>query len=127
MDLQDFLNRVKILRSIDSDELVKAGLTHNQWLTFTADPAAFLIRQDDEVVSKVWAIVEGRAGRGRAALPGGADASILAAALASTRSLARAVANDPKARAATKEIAAITADQVDDALEALKRVEKGGA
>lgn len=69
MDLQEFLNRTKILRSIDRDELVKAGVDMNddrRWVEFMEQPIPFLIRTDDDVAAKIWAIVEKRAGEPKA-------------------------------------------------------------
>lgn len=65
MDQRAFENRVKILRSIDRDELVSAGLDcvedDRVWVAFREDPAGWLLRADDALGGLLWALVERRA------------------------------------------------------------------
>lgn len=65
MDLCGFHNRLRIMISIDRDELESAGVIargdHNAWGTFHRDPYRWLIRCDDESAAKLWTIIERRA------------------------------------------------------------------
>lgn len=67
MDLQHFLNRSKVLRSIDQDELVAAGIkimsAQAQYRSFMADTIGFLAWTDDATAEIIWGIVEKRAGQ----------------------------------------------------------------
>lgn len=72
MSLQDFANRLRILLSIDLDELQQVGLMFNakpdnpgawaQWRRFRADPFRYLISCGDDDAAKIWSIVERRGG-----------------------------------------------------------------
>jgi hypothetical protein len=66
--LRDFLNRLRILRSIDGHELLTAGvvspndaLGHGDRLTrFMADPYLFFMRCDDETAMALWLLLNSR-------------------------------------------------------------------
>lgn len=58
MTSAEFLNRVKILYSIDHWQL--AELTNNQWLEFVRDPPRFLMRADDFIADAILREVEAR-------------------------------------------------------------------
>lgn len=63
MDLPRFLNALKILRSIDRDELQSAGVdVHDdrRWVEFREWPITFLLRASDADQERVWAIIEAR-------------------------------------------------------------------
>ena len=67
-ELDRFHNAIRILYSIDKDELERAlgrPLTVVQWKQFSDDPPRFFIRADDETVAAIWTIVE-RASRRQA-------------------------------------------------------------
>lgn len=59
-----FMNALRILRSIDGDELDRAlGRPCNfdvKWRKFSTDPFYFLIHADDETVDAIWLIIERR-------------------------------------------------------------------
>ncbi len=58
-----FSNALRILQSIDRDELVDAGIDLPDtvaWLKFRDDPFRWFIRACDADADKVWAIIEGR-------------------------------------------------------------------
>jgi hypothetical protein len=58
-----FHNAIRILYSIDKDELERAlgrPLTVVQWKQFSDDPPRFFIRADDETVAAIWTVVERR-------------------------------------------------------------------
>lgn len=65
MDLRGFHNRLRVMISIDRDELEAAGVIargdHNAWGTFQRDPFRWLIRADDETADKLWSVIERRA------------------------------------------------------------------
>ena len=62
--LADFSNRLRILTSIDRDELVKAkAIPPNDieaWLDFSRDPLRWFIKVSDLSTARVWAIIEAR-------------------------------------------------------------------
>lgn len=62
MELQEFHNALRILRSIDRHELEEAGLqlTDNQWLIFCHGPHDWFLRASDDEARKVWKIIEER-------------------------------------------------------------------
>ena len=64
MTFAEFHNALRILTSIDRDELEAAGVIktndHNAWGTFTRDPFRWFIRADDATAAKLWAIIERR-------------------------------------------------------------------
>lgn len=64
---RDFCNRLRILTSIDQDELVNAGIESmrdpNAWRSFMGDPSRWLIRASDEDAAKLWSIVVARSTR----------------------------------------------------------------
>ncbi|PZR88387.1 MAG: hypothetical protein DI537_23910 [Stutzerimonas stutzeri] len=63
MAMDDFHNRLRIMRGIDAHEFEAAGLTLDQWRRFDRDPFDFFIRADDPTAEAVWSIVEARAGK----------------------------------------------------------------
>lgn len=67
--LQDFANRLRILNSIDLDELQRVGLMFNarpdnpawnDWRRFRGDPFRWLVNCDQDQAEKLWSIVEAR-------------------------------------------------------------------
>lgn len=64
MDFEKFHNVLRVLRSIDRDELEAAGVLkagdHNQWGVFRRNPFMWLIRAEDWRARKVWEIVKRR-------------------------------------------------------------------
>jgi hypothetical protein len=65
MRRRDFLNRLKVLRALDLPELIEAGVIDangHGWTQLRDNPAAWLMRADDEAADKLWALVEQRAG-----------------------------------------------------------------
>lgn len=65
MNLRDFHNGLRIMISIDRDELENADVLarndHNAWAAFQRDPYRWMIRADDETAGKLWSIIERRA------------------------------------------------------------------
>ena len=59
MDKNEFLNRLRILYSIDGWELDNF-LNDDAQDKFMRDPIRFLLRSDDERQDKIWAIIERR-------------------------------------------------------------------
>ena len=59
--LNDFINRLRIIASIDADELEDAGIF--DWKDFQRDPYKWLMRADDEKAAKLWALIEKRSKR----------------------------------------------------------------
>lgn len=67
MQLAEFLNALRIMLSIDQDELIAAGVIPAgdwmAWRRFRSDPFRWFIRDaDDEAASKLWALIERRQG-----------------------------------------------------------------
>lgn len=62
MTLPRFLNALKILRSIDRDELQNAGVpvSEEAWGYFREAPYRWLIVADADDQERVWAIIEDR-------------------------------------------------------------------
>jgi len=64
MTLTEFHNALRVLTSIDADELEHAGVIkvndHNAWGTFRRDPFRWFIRADDATAAKLWEIVKRR-------------------------------------------------------------------
>lgn len=64
MDLHDFTNRLKVLRALDRDILIVAGLGYmlddREWVYFREDPAKWLCAAEDADTASVWALVESR-------------------------------------------------------------------
>lgn len=67
MDLRDFHNRLRVLRSIDMHELEQAGVIekddHAEWNRFNKDPFDWFIRAGDQRLEALWPLVEQRAER----------------------------------------------------------------
>ena len=63
-DLPRFLNALKILHSIDQNELVDAGVIgagwSGVWDDFQSNPYVWLMKCGDDQAQRVWAIVEAR-------------------------------------------------------------------
>lgn len=51
LTLASFHNALRILTSLDSDEI---GLTHWQWEQFRTDPLRFFVRADDATAERIW-------------------------------------------------------------------------
>ncbi len=62
MTLREFLNALRILRSIDRAELIDAGLElhDKEWMDFRGDPYRWLCLASGERPDRLWAIVQGR-------------------------------------------------------------------
>lgn len=68
---RDFHNRLRIMRSIDLDELQSVGLMFNanpqnhgarvKWRRFQSNPASYLIECSDSEALKIWSLIERRA------------------------------------------------------------------
>lgn len=60
----DFLNALRVLRSIDMDELENAGVIRKgdweTWTRFREGPSNWAIRADDAAAEKLWALVKRR-------------------------------------------------------------------
>lgn len=65
MDLWEFHNRLRVLRSIDMGELEEAGVIargdFEAWKKFDKDPFEWFIRAGDQQLEKLWVVVEQRA------------------------------------------------------------------
>ncbi len=59
MTLSEFSNALRILHSIDSDEVYLA-IPHRAWLAFRDDAVDCFLRADDPTQAKLWAIIEAR-------------------------------------------------------------------
>ena len=66
MDLREFHNALRILRSIDAYELRDAGVenTDREWPQFGFNPWEWFIRASDHDAAAVWTIIERRQPRG---------------------------------------------------------------
>lgn len=62
---QEFLNALKILRSIDRDHLEQVGvrLSDADWIRFRDHPSNFLICAQDQIAEGIWVIIERRMNR----------------------------------------------------------------
>lgn len=65
MTFAQFHNALRILTSVDYDELVAAGVESidGRWGSFQADPFRWFIKASDVDAAKVWAIIEARQSR----------------------------------------------------------------
>ena len=65
MGLGEFINRLKVLNALDRDELVDAGVITDtgDWLAYSMDPVAWLIRATDAQADKLWALIQSRAAK----------------------------------------------------------------
>lgn len=64
MDKHAFINRLKILRSIDRHELADAGIDlsdDRRWVEFREHAADWLVRASDEDADRLWALIQKRA------------------------------------------------------------------
>jgi len=59
MRLQEFANALRILRSIDYDE-VKDFMSPGRWDVFRYDSAWSFLSADDATQARIWAIIEAR-------------------------------------------------------------------
>jgi hypothetical protein len=57
--MRKFINQVKILRSLDRDEI---GMQQHEWSKFRDDPIHFLVRANDQTADLIWAAVVARGG-----------------------------------------------------------------
>ncbi len=64
MTLREFLNALRILRSVDRYELIDAGvidrLDVSGWSLFKSDPFRWINLTDYKTAEKLWTIIEGR-------------------------------------------------------------------
>lgn len=60
MTLAEFSNALRILHSMDFDEVASFIGDTTQWHDFRRDPVRFFLRADDALQDKLWAIVERR-------------------------------------------------------------------
>lgn len=62
MTLTEFLNALRILRSIDRAELADAGiqLDDREWRDFRGRPYWWICSANDQRASKLWSIIESR-------------------------------------------------------------------
>ena len=64
MKYGEFHNALRILRSIDRDELVNAGILpdndHNAWGAFRRDPYGWFIRAPETKSLKLWELIQKR-------------------------------------------------------------------
>ncbi len=64
MTQPQFLNAIKILHSIDLDEMIEAGAIQRgdgmAWQAFRSNPSRFLMCADDPTADAIWSIIEQR-------------------------------------------------------------------
>lgn len=64
MELREFHNALRVMKNIDRDELVAAGVMpradHNEWGEFRRNPYNWFLRKPDSICKKVWGIMERR-------------------------------------------------------------------
>ena len=64
MQFGEFHNGLRIMMSIDQDELVSAGIIrandHNAWGEFRRDPFRWFIRASDDQAKKLWTLMQKR-------------------------------------------------------------------
>lgn len=72
MTLTEFLNALRILRSIDRYELVDAGLQldDGEWHDFRDNPYNWICLASDQRAAELWLIVESRQPRAKEAVNG---------------------------------------------------------
>lgn len=58
MTLAEFHNALRVIRSIDHDEV--PFLDEQQWDVFMREPERFFIRADDDTAAKIWAAMKKR-------------------------------------------------------------------
>lgn len=67
MDLRSFHNRLRVLGSIDRDEMVAAGVQSmredSAWRSFAGNPYRWLILASDDDAEKLWTVIERRCAR----------------------------------------------------------------
>lgn len=67
MDLRGFNNRLRVMASIDRDEMVAAGidemLNDPAWRSFSGSPWRWLISASDDAAAKLWTVIERRCAR----------------------------------------------------------------
>lgn len=57
-ELQQFLNRMKILRSLDRHEVAAGAFPETaRWMQFQVDPEDYFIRADDPTQAAIWAAI----------------------------------------------------------------------
>jgi hypothetical protein len=61
---RDFRNRLRVLTSIDMDELAAVGVLDNcaDWQAFSRDPFRWFVRAGDERAERLWRLIEVRSG-----------------------------------------------------------------
>ncbi len=58
MELREFHNGLRVLRSIDKHEIV--NISDDQWAEFRNGPYAFLIKCDDPTAEAIWNAMQKR-------------------------------------------------------------------
>lgn len=65
MEFKQFHNALRILASIDQDELEATGaITKDEWEGFRGNPYKWFVRVPDDKALKVWKIMKKRFNRG---------------------------------------------------------------
>ena len=67
MTLHQFLNTLRILKSLDHAE-VEEFLDWESWLKLQREPLRFLLWADDDTQARLWEVIEGRQPRGKVAV-----------------------------------------------------------
>jgi hypothetical protein len=71
MSMDEFHNGLRILLSLDFSDLVKAGVFYDwqtdEWDKFQRDPFRFFIRTDEETADALWAAIQARQSKRKAA------------------------------------------------------------
>jgi hypothetical protein len=71
MSMDEFHNGLRTLLSLDFADLVKAGVFHgwqtDKWDQFQCDPFRFFIRTDEKTADALWAIIQARQSKRKAA------------------------------------------------------------
>jgi hypothetical protein len=62
MTLAEFLNALRIMRSIDSWDLEEAGIVvpYHVWVSFRDNPYDWLIKASDNEAAQLWTIIQRR-------------------------------------------------------------------
>lgn len=71
MSMDEFHNGLRTLLSLDFSDLVRAGVFHDwqtdKWEQFQRDPFRFFIRTDEVTADAIWAIIQARQSKRKAA------------------------------------------------------------
>lgn len=64
LSLRRFHNALRIMHCLDQDKLVRGGVIAaddgSGWHRFRSNPAAFMVRCDDETAARLWVLIEAR-------------------------------------------------------------------